>query len=1254
MWTFLSSLIFHDIGNYSSGKRCIYVGSHLLLLHKKEFSGRQCSEVIMEQKNGNDSSKKYINHICNELKLNRAAVLIGAGFSRNSDRRSTFAKEYPLWDGLGKFFAQKMSLDDIDCDKLESSSPIELADQLEIEFGRSELERTILKAIPDEQYLPSPLHTKLLQMPWVDVFTTNYDTLLERASQEISYKRFNIVTCKEDLVGSAGLPRIVKLHGSFPSNRPFIITSKDYQDYPQNFAPFINTVQQAMLENTFCMIGFSGNDPNFKTWIKWIKENLKENAPRMYLITHKTLPDSEINDLRKENIIYVNISMFGNKENPRSQYETFFDYILENVSQNIPDEKVIWPNYHHYKSIVNYDSDNNIEDTLKILKQSHMEYPGWLITPKKSREMLKSIKIWIERHLYSLRLQQNEYELEFLFEYDWIREKCLLSLTPDEISTYNAIINRTIANHLKNEQKSMITQTLISLMKKCRECGNFEKWKEYYEKVEGFSNSLEHDLKQRLAFESCLYLLFTYKYQESKDEIHRWTVLPEEHLWSLYKGGLLCELNDFEEAYQILSTSLDSLQKQLQYEEGDIYQLSIESTMMSLLQHLPSELTKPFDSAKSGEKCISTNKGNSKEHNKKRRQIHRDLNVDWFEENNELVNQLNVTHIPYKQKSTKRIFDFGRVTITTNIGIGGIRENKELTDAIAFLRFREETAHPLIIQNITNGTNAVVKAAERISKASISWSIITLVRVGDVKSLDSVITRQLLSSISHEEINSWTKFYSDALLRLNEQLDNNNLLGKGFAGCCLNVLPALLSRFCCKCSIEMLDEIQSLTLQIYNSNNKWAYKEVQQLINRLMDSFSSEEKLIRLPTLLQYPLNSEKNLLHGFIDPVLLIPVLTCSEKEIVFSDNEILEINELLIKSKITKDEYALTRLLILTNHDMLTKKQHTDLVNVIEKAKNELSTNFLLNALLYINLPDKLVTNIKLLLKNRIKKSLEYHISAQSFGYGSDPVKDFLNLAKYDGYIDEDVNELISTCKLLIDKLVSRSQNENWLRNSTDRICDICYALSHISTKNPDWIPNDETINLMKGILDSLDENRIYCQILEIMWANKINFNFDDLSLIHDLLTNDEHRCRGVLGTIDFSIYYGDNITLNSDVQKECLEILCQQIMWRHQESLESVINIVNSALIKKVLLLSDGMERNLRYGLENLYIESQITDKDSTDIASTKGSIRIAAFRLASTLQNYYYEQSLEIPKQISDWNSLSTNMDEFAEIRNAVKM
>ena len=123
------------------------------------------------------------------------------------------------------------------------------------------LETLIQNSLPDERVYPGRLHIELMKLPWSDVFTTNYDTLLEKAFIEAD-RYYYKVTNKETLLYTPH-PRLMKLHGSFPDIRPFIITEEDYRTYPQKFPEFVNTVRQSLIENILCLIGFSGDDPNF-------------------------------------------------------------------------------------------------------------------------------------------------------------------------------------------------------------------------------------------------------------------------------------------------------------------------------------------------------------------------------------------------------------------------------------------------------------------------------------------------------------------------------------------------------------------------------------------------------------------------------------------------------------------------------------------------------------------------------------------------------------------------------------------------------------------------------------------------------------------------------------------------------------------------------------------------------------------------------------------------------------------------------
>ena len=217
----------------------------------------------------------------------KAAVMIGTGFSKNADKVYNNALSFPLWQQLayGLYDALHPSNSGSTDERLRATSGgevLKLALEYETIFGRASLENYLLESIDDSGYQPGELHKLLLSLPWSDVFTTNYDTLLERTRIHIYERKYDLVETFSDMPVKMK-PRIVKLNGSFPSHRPFIITEEDFRTYPKKFAPFVNMVQQSMMENAFCLLGFSGDDPNFLSWSGWIRDNLGESKPPIYL-----------------------------------------------------------------------------------------------------------------------------------------------------------------------------------------------------------------------------------------------------------------------------------------------------------------------------------------------------------------------------------------------------------------------------------------------------------------------------------------------------------------------------------------------------------------------------------------------------------------------------------------------------------------------------------------------------------------------------------------------------------------------------------------------------------------------------------------------------------------------------------------------------------------------------------------------------------------------------------------------------------
>lgn len=60
-------------------------------------------------------------------------------------------------------------------------------------FGAGDLNNRIRHLVPDMDYQPGDLHKRLLRLPWADVFSTNWDSLLERTASEVMERNYDIV-----------------------------------------------------------------------------------------------------------------------------------------------------------------------------------------------------------------------------------------------------------------------------------------------------------------------------------------------------------------------------------------------------------------------------------------------------------------------------------------------------------------------------------------------------------------------------------------------------------------------------------------------------------------------------------------------------------------------------------------------------------------------------------------------------------------------------------------------------------------------------------------------------------------------------------------------------------------------------------------------------------------------------------------------------------------------------------------------------
>ena len=236
-------------------------------------------------------------------------------------------------------------LSDLENSAQTTSGALRIAQEYEAFHGRAHLDAFLLNRVPESQFHPGELHSLALTLPWSDIFTTNWDTLLERTASQLLEYRYHVVLKTSD-IARRHRPRIVKLHGTFPSNDPFIVTEEDFRTYPQKFASFVNLVQQSIMENVLCLVGFSGDDPNFLSWSGWVRDNLKKHRPRIYLCGVLNLRDGQRKMLKDRGVIPIDLSvLFTNKpevpENRRAKIA--LTWFFANLRAGQPPNLLTWP-----------------------------------------------------------------------------------------------------------------------------------------------------------------------------------------------------------------------------------------------------------------------------------------------------------------------------------------------------------------------------------------------------------------------------------------------------------------------------------------------------------------------------------------------------------------------------------------------------------------------------------------------------------------------------------------------------------------------------------------------------------------------------------------------------------------------------------------------------------------------------------------------------------------------------------------------
>lgn len=187
------------------------------------------------------------------LRGRHASVLIGAGISRAADLSD--------WRGLLREVARDLGLD-VD----REHDLVSLAQYHVNAKGRAHINHLIL-----DEFLkgtaPTVNHELLARLPLTDLWTTNYDTLIEDAFTQIG-KRMDVKRRTADLsnpVPDANVT-LYKMHGDAKDADEAVLTKEDYENYnaQDKRQAFSLGLQGQLISKSFLFLGFSFTDPNIE------------------------------------------------------------------------------------------------------------------------------------------------------------------------------------------------------------------------------------------------------------------------------------------------------------------------------------------------------------------------------------------------------------------------------------------------------------------------------------------------------------------------------------------------------------------------------------------------------------------------------------------------------------------------------------------------------------------------------------------------------------------------------------------------------------------------------------------------------------------------------------------------------------------------------------------------------------------------------------------------------------------------------
>lgn len=269
--------------------------------------------------------------LLDDLRQGRWLPIIGAGFSTNAaipDGRPPVA-----WAELGRELSE-------DVDGLGSDAPVlEVLSAYEHGFGRVDLVDRTARLIRVHDAKPGPTHLAFARVGFIDVITTNFDNLLERAYEAVGKGCMPVIDETQLSAPNryAG-PRLIKMHGDIGHPDRLVLTEDDYDDFLRKYPLLATSITAMFVDRTTVLVGYSLDDPDTRQLLALVKSRLGKLARPMWAI-QVAAPEHVVKRYERRGVKVINLPAIRDKS-VGQQLEQLFEELGQHWRSSLPESSV--------------------------------------------------------------------------------------------------------------------------------------------------------------------------------------------------------------------------------------------------------------------------------------------------------------------------------------------------------------------------------------------------------------------------------------------------------------------------------------------------------------------------------------------------------------------------------------------------------------------------------------------------------------------------------------------------------------------------------------------------------------------------------------------------------------------------------------------------------------------------------------------------------------------------------------------------